>query len=326
MVQEASEKDIPEIVELLKLSLGESLMPKSESYWRWKHIDNPFGISPVLLYREDSLLVGVRAFMRWKWMKDGMIYNAVRAVDTATHPAQQGKGIFKKLTLELVSNCKEHGISFIFNTPNSQSMPGYLKMGWEEAGKLPVNLVVNKPINLLKNILFGTTTSGSLHEDDLKSTLNHPDIDELLVLQSNKRGGLSTYISREYLIWRYVSVPVVKYVHAVEIVGGKLTGLAIGRVKKSKFGTELRITDCFLSDDTDGTQLAKNIRALRKIHKIDFTTMSGTSISNFRKLSPLGVSLKIGPIVTIRPLAMSDLDILDDFKGWSPSLGDLELF
>jgi N-acetylglutamate synthase-like GNAT family acetyltransferase len=48
-IRPAHENDIPAIVELLKLSLGESLMPKSEAFWRWKHIDNPFGKSPVIL-------------------------------------------------------------------------------------------------------------------------------------------------------------------------------------------------------------------------------------------------------------------------------------
>src|SRR5688572_13844447 len=98
-IREATELDIPIIVDLLKLSLGESLMPKSEAYWRWKHVENPFGASPVLLCFEDDMLIGVRAFMRWQWFHNGKIQTAVRAVDTATHPAHQGKGIFKKLTL-----------------------------------------------------------------------------------------------------------------------------------------------------------------------------------------------------------------------------------
>src|SRR5688572_23337100 len=104
-IREATDSDIPEIIALLKISLGESLMPKSERYWRWKHIENPFGRSPVILCWDEGKLVGVRAFMRWEWISEGQLYRAVRAVDTATHPDYQGKGIFKKLTLSLVESC-----------------------------------------------------------------------------------------------------------------------------------------------------------------------------------------------------------------------------
>src|SRR5688500_17576198 len=96
-IRRAVEADIPEIVSLLKLSLGESLMPKSERYWRWKHIENPFGVSPVLLAIEAGTIIGVRAFMRWAWSRGETRLEAVRAVDTATHPDFQGRGIFRKL-------------------------------------------------------------------------------------------------------------------------------------------------------------------------------------------------------------------------------------
>jgi len=97
-VREATPDDIPAIVSLLKVSLGESLMPKSEAFWRWKHVDNPFGKSPVLLACKGDMLIGVRAFMRWEWKRESIIYKSVRAVDTATHPEYYGNGIFKKLT------------------------------------------------------------------------------------------------------------------------------------------------------------------------------------------------------------------------------------
>ena len=70
-IREASGQDTAAIVSLLKLSLGEALMPKSESYWKWKHWDNPFGKSPVLLAFEKNELIGVRAFMRWDWTRNG---------------------------------------------------------------------------------------------------------------------------------------------------------------------------------------------------------------------------------------------------------------
>ena len=90
--------DTPAIVQLLKESLGESLLKKTTDIWLYKHEQNPFGPSYVLLAEEASHLIGVRAFMQWRWQKGSEVLQAYRAVDTATHPQHQGRGIFKKLT------------------------------------------------------------------------------------------------------------------------------------------------------------------------------------------------------------------------------------
>jgi hypothetical protein len=101
-VVEATSSDIPEIITVLKSSLGEGLLPKSAEYFIWKHIHNPFGGSKILLAKENNQIIGVRAFMYWNWVCGNDVIKTVRAVDTATLPTHQGKGIFKKLTLQAV--------------------------------------------------------------------------------------------------------------------------------------------------------------------------------------------------------------------------------
>ena len=60
-----------------------------------------------------------------------MIHRAVRAVDTITAPEARGRGVFTRFTLAILSNeiTRDDDVSFVFNTPNDQSRPGYLKMG-----------------------------------------------------------------------------------------------------------------------------------------------------------------------------------------------------
>ena len=139
-ISEAVTGDLPQMISLLKASLGEKLMPKSEAFFLWKHEKNPFGRSKILVAKENDSIIGLRAFMHWKWVSQQEIVSAVRAVDTATDPAWQGKGIFKKLTLQAVEECKNEGVDMVFNSPNPVSMQGYLKMGWEIAGRMPVYL------------------------------------------------------------------------------------------------------------------------------------------------------------------------------------------
>ena len=90
-------------------------------------------------------IVGLRAFMRWEFVRGGEVLHAVRAVDTATHPDYQGKGLFTAMTMHGLDVIKDDGIDFVFNTPNDKSRPGYLKMGWQEVGKLPVAIRVAGP-------------------------------------------------------------------------------------------------------------------------------------------------------------------------------------
>ncbi len=78
-----------------------------------------------------------RALMRWEFVRGGVVLRAVRAVDTATDPEYQGRGLFRSLTMHGLEHVRAEGVDFVFNTPNTQSRPGYLKMGWREVGRLP---------------------------------------------------------------------------------------------------------------------------------------------------------------------------------------------
>lgn len=112
--------------------LGRSLThPGNREWFIWKHVQNPFGSSPGFVAVENNRVVGVRLFMKWAFRKGSEIFPALRPVDTATHPDARGKGVFKKLTLDALSELNKDNQYFIFNTPNSNSLPGYLKMGWK---------------------------------------------------------------------------------------------------------------------------------------------------------------------------------------------------
>jgi N-acetylglutamate synthase-like GNAT family acetyltransferase len=63
-IRTATKNDIPAILNLLYLSRGEQTIAKTSEYWCWKHIDNPFGSSPVFLAQENGELIGLRTMMR----------------------------------------------------------------------------------------------------------------------------------------------------------------------------------------------------------------------------------------------------------------------
>lgn len=317
-VRSAEPSDIPAIISLLKLSLGESLLPKSEEYWRWKHFDNPFGKSPVLIAFENGVLVGVRAFMRWSWVMGHSSFHAVRAVDTATHPEYQGRGIFRKLTLDILDSCNQSGVHFVFNTPNKQSRPGYLKMGWQNAGRLAIQLTPVTFLDAMKGSALRVSGELSLSTNTLPED---GPLGQLIRQDAVFRSNLHTFISPQYLRWRYIDVPVVKYnVLFYQSVDRQM--LVFGRLKESRLGVEFRITDILSNQKCLGARM----KCLIKMHALEaganYITCSGAVRDRFS----FGISIKYGPVTTVKPLAWDGSAVLMNFKEWSPSLGDLELF
>lgn len=313
-IRKAHQSDISQIIKLLKNSLGESLMPKSEAYWQWKHIDNPFGASPVWVAEEEGELIGVRAFMQWNWQKEKKVYRAIRAVDTATDPKHQGKGIFKKLTLGLLQQCEAEGIDLVFNTPNNQSKPGYLKMGWQEAGKLPIKISFKRPFHILEAKVRGRKETQFLElknatEFDLKTALDNYAFD------FESQNHWQTAYTLRYLRWRYAEVPMIPYyAHYNE------EACCIFRLKAGALGIELRVCDTF--GQQSGIEML-----LRYVYKN--CTFDYMSINGFSTISLPGLikrKMNIGPDVTIRTLAQKEVEEFQQFKNWHPALGDLEVF
>lgn len=291
IIREGTIGDAPAIVDLLRKSLGQELMPKTEAFWLWKHVENPFGHSDVLLAYENAELVGVRAFMKWEWSGPQGKLKAVRAVDTATHPKHQGKGIFKSLTLLLVEKCKADGVDFIFNTPNKQSGPGYLKMGWQRVGR----------VSIAFQALWPTTQTPNFKQQFAWN--------EQWLSQYSPGLGAKVVTSRtaEYFRWRYGKNPNVPY----QLVSGE--GFAyVFRLKQHRWGLEFRICDSFML--TGAETRAKKALAIA-------ARQSGAKVITG---SNSAASFPVGPLLTWYPLSNRAKDL--PLSEWKPSLGDIEVF
>lgn len=305
-IREATHHDILQILKVLKASLGETSSKKTEEVWRFKHIDNPFGESLVLVAEEDKQIIGVRAFMRWKWQKKEEVFSAFRAVDTATHPEHQGKGIFKKLTLRALEIGKERGDHFVFNTPNDQSKPGYLKMGWEEVDKLKIQL---RPLNLLQF---------SNKKIEYRVTGREDMIQELLKIyhgQLKTTGQLFTPKDIDYIKWRYLDNPLQDY----GVIFNEKYFIA-GYVKERKGFNEFRISEAIIS------------KFGKKPAKSAILKLAGSSGARVLSISPnagihfkTGMTGNLGPVLTFKSINLPQPEFLK-LETWAYGLGDLELF
>ena len=298
-IRQATREDLPEIVSLLKRSLGESRIQKSEEAWNWKHVQNPFGESLVHLAFEGETLVGVRAFMQWRWHLADKEYRVLRAVDTATHPEFQGRGIFRKLTEGLIEKTTEEGFDFIFNTPNEKSMPGYLKMGWKKLYKVPVRL------------RFFPLFCRRLSQPEQAFEINDLNYDSL---------EKATYFK-----WRYVDNPLVKY----QGFGFGAKNFCIFRVKKGLWFNELRICDLELTGSSaERKEFNNRLRQAASVFKCRLATVGRYGDRRVAKLlnrSFFGPPLPLGLPLTARTLN-TDPELVFARKAGNLPLGTFELF
>ena len=101
-VRPYADHDLGGVLELLRAALGETpVLKRTPELFAWKHFNNPFGRSILLVAEAEGTIAGLRAFMRWELMTaDGTTLRCVRAVDTATHPEFQRRGLAKALLLK----------------------------------------------------------------------------------------------------------------------------------------------------------------------------------------------------------------------------------
>ena len=205
-VRRADADDFPGVLELARRALGWT--DDDARFLEWKHLENPFGVSPMWIALADGRIVGFRTFLRWQFVTPtGEIVHAVRAVDTATDPDHQGQGIFTRLTLDGLAELPDDGVTLVFNTPNEKSLPGYLKMGWRELGRLPV-VVQPTSLRFPRVIVTARRSAGrwplpaTAGEDPGDALADDGALEALLASQPPRR-GLATRRSPDLLRWRY---------------------------------------------------------------------------------------------------------------------------
>lgn len=327
----AGGEDTPAILELMKASLGEGRIPRTEEFWTWKHRDNPFGVSPVWVAEAEAGIVGVRVFLRWTWRRDGAAVRAVRAVDTATHPDFQGRGIFRALTLRLVEDVAREPVEFVYNTPNDKSRPGYLKMGWESVGR--VSLWVRASAKGVARALGGREDDEEEGDDwSGEDTAAVPPgvvtklaYEELASVHAAAQ-RLHTPIDRAYVEWRYLRCPAVKYSFAS--VDPDRALVVYRRRRRGRF-RELTLCDVLAHRSTHGTRAAREtLRRLVKAEAPDYAIGAAHAVT-FEAPILAGAGFlpapRTGPILTVRRFTVGASDPRVA-SSWGCSVGDLELF
>jgi GNAT superfamily N-acetyltransferase len=309
-------------VELAVRSLGWAGDERDLAFFGWKHDDNPFGPSPIWGALDGDRLAGFRTFLRWRFEEgrtpieptpieptpieptpiEPTPIEMVRAVDTATHPDHQGRGVFTRLTLHAVEEMTADGIGAVYNTPNDQSRPGYLKMGWHVLGRPRILVMPETPATVVR-MLRAREAAAKWSEP---VAVGEPAAGVGDAPERPSTGSIRRRAVEGYTRWRYGFEPL--HYRSVEVRGG----LMVFRVRRRGPLREVAIVE-WRSDRRDPRAVHRLVREVG-----DYAV--GVGLPGVSGLLPLP---RQGPIVTWRPLARAGVPALTDL---ALDLGDLELF
>lgn len=166
----------PEILPVLSAAFGSGF---DHQWLHWKHESGPWGQSPIWIARDESGIIGVRIFLPWQFTFDGRVLSAFRPCDTVTVERARGKGVFRTLTLTAMGHIGDR-VDLYFNTPNSSSRPGYLKMGFVDWAQVGQHIGITRP---------------------------QPSHLGRAMVPPVPPSGLMTQMSEAFLVWRYDRCP-----------------------------------------------------------------------------------------------------------------------
>jgi GNAT superfamily N-acetyltransferase len=314
-IREYVDADEMAVLDLLAASLGKSVDDRYRAFFRWKHLENPFGRSFMWVGAVDGQIVGFRSFLRWRFTGLGEEkVEAARAVDTATHPAAQGKGVFRSLTMHALEELRAAGVSFVFNTPNDQSRPGYRKMGWVVVGRAPVQVRLSSLGGAVRTARARQAAElWSLPTELGRSASEALEQSDEVGPARTGRDELVTDRSRAFLRWRYAGfAPVASQVAEAERGVGILF-----RLRRRGGATECTIGDVL--GRPDDRAVGDAVRSVLRSGVADYALAGSPAMGRLPGFIP---TRRLGPILTWRST---------EGPGGAPppfalALGDLELF
>jgi GNAT superfamily N-acetyltransferase len=334
-VRSYEDADEPAVLELLRTTLGPGPGGwRSPEFFRWKHERNPFGRSFMLVAEVGERIVGFRAFMRWGFEAGDRIIRAVRAVDTATHPEFQRMGVFSRLTKRALEDLRGQ-TDLVFNTPNTRSGPGYLKLGWKQVGRVGASVRVRRPLRFLRGLRSARTGGRRAPgprilvdaEPAGKALADGVAVSSLLSHASAPEHRLTTPMDLAFLRWRYGDAPLLDYRAVREESAGRLSGLAILRIRPRGMLWQCSVAEVIVErgDIRTAKRLLRRAVVAAPVDFVVFRMPSGstparaaartgflpTSGSQTLVVNPLGEGLRPDP---------------EDPRSWALSLGDLEVF
>jgi GNAT superfamily N-acetyltransferase len=243
--------DEDKIFELVKSVYPDKKLTKDSwlKWWKWMFTKNPAGFARIWLADHNGKIVGQYPMVLSDMKVGKEIVKVSQNIDLMTHPDYRKQGMFLTLEKKALEEGAKEGINITIGFPNTAAYPGHLKTGWFDIGSLQIGI---KPFNLKKMIGSGNQTpfikklyfvfgkmiialfyreKKTIEFDNISITeidSFNDRIDEFWTEVSNGY-EITTLRNKNYLNWRYVNVPEVKYTIFIAEEKGKIQGYTVLR-------------------------------------------------------------------------------------------------
>jgi hypothetical protein len=319
-------RDGPGVLELLQATFGhwprdiQGIAPSE--FFRWKHMDGPFGPSKLLVAEADDAVIGFVAYMPWRHLARGQVLSSMRGVDLAVHRSYRRRGVSMAMRAEAKPTSD---VAFIWSTPNEQSHPGGLKAGRRDVLSLPRFV---RPCGRLRDRSRRVSARQSeavehLHveADTAGEILRDGEHASRLLAQSVKPSAhLATSKGLDYLRWRYAQFE--EYRAITVDVDASASGMAIFRTRRHGRFWVSHVCELFVQGN-DPRTTSRLLRQVRKASRADFISCH---FSSRRGAARYGfVQRPSRTVLTVYPLQQSPTSTPPERTSWALSLGDLEL-
>jgi GNAT superfamily N-acetyltransferase len=289
-------------------------------FFRWKHLDGPFGPSLRLVAEADGAVIGFAAYMRWRFRAGEQTVKAVRGVDLAVHPSHRMRGV--SVALRTAATFPSD-VGFTWGNPNVESRPG-----GRRAGRRPVRIVtqfVRSPSpasTLLRASVRRNRTPRQLAVEagPASAVLNDAPLTSLLDHAADARGRLKTERTRDYLRWRYGRFDDYR---AIRVPGaGGADGVVVFRCRRHGAFWVSHICE-LLVEHEDRRLVRRLLQGVSDAAPVDFIRCSFASRSQAAAHGFL--HCRRGLLLTTYAWEPNLLPDPTRPDSWSLSIGDLEL-
>ncbi len=263
ITQEASELSEDEWLDLSKFMKQFPTRIKRSTgsdYYKSKLLNSPFGISFVTrVIDTNKKCVGLTTLTKKMFVNENKNYPAYELGDSYVSSKFQGKGIYSKILDDTLSNYKlKNNCSFLYSTPNKNSIRGLLKKGFMLSNYQIFTKILPLNFSLFNNLFFIRLLSKfyllfikifltiisqdkSLKIYKINNLIDLPKFD----LHCNQ---IEQYRSFEYLNWRFIDNPDTYLIYSV-YVKKKYVGYIIFKEGLHNSKNVLYLADLFLHKD-----------------------------------------------------------------------------
>lgn len=245
-----SPQDAEETVALVRKTWGE-IEPADPTYHEWQSARSPAGPAITTLAREEGTgrLIGQAVTVPIRVSLLGEPHVANLCLNVATAPEWRGRGVFSALLNDVSALSEEEGLAFTFAFPNQASHPSFIKRAaYTDIGSVPLLL---RPLNpqrlaykrtgnrLLAKIASLAGLAWRPPPVGPQEDAPHLEIapiasfdDSFTAFWERLRGRFPVMVVRDaaYLNWRFLEVPLRRYVSFAARSDGEVRGFIVLRV------------------------------------------------------------------------------------------------